>query len=665
MFAGLVDRLSANEPPDRERCYTGQMSETDETQGETPDSGPENPSSGPAGAALIAEKVKLLPDSPGVYRMYDAKGELLYVGKARSLKKRVSSYAKIGGHSNRIARMIATTAQMEFISTATETDALLLEANLIKRLKPRYNVLMRDDKSFPYILLTGDHAFPQVVKHRGSRSRQGDYFGPFASAGAVTATLNALQKAFLLRSCSDSVFESRTRPCLLFQIKRCSAPCTGEISEEGYAELVDEARAFLKGRSRKTQQQLVGLMDRAAADLDFERAAIYRDRIRALTQIQSHQGINPQTVTEADVFAAWGEGGQTCVQVFFFRAGQNWGNRAYFPRHDKELALDEVLEAFLAQFYEDRPPPRMVLLSHDVPGRPLLTEALSIRAGRKVAVGVPRRGEKRELVDHALTNAREALGRRLAESSTQRKLLEGVAEVFGLEQPPRRIEVYDNSHISGTKPVGGMIVAGPEGFMKNQYRKFNIKGENIEPGDDYAMMREVLTRRFTRLLKESENAPQSEGLWPDLILIDGGAGQLKVALEVLNELGIDNVTAVGVAKGPERDAGRERFFMQGKPDFMMEPRNPVLYYLQRLRDEAHRYAIGSHRARRSRAIGVNPLDEVPGIGPGRKRALLQHFGSARAVARAGLSDLESVNGISAKVARAVYDHFHGNPDNPA
>ncbi|WP_293340037.1 excinuclease ABC subunit UvrC [Parvibaculum sp.] len=641
------------------------MSETDETQGETPDSGPENPSSGPAGAALIAEKVKLLPDSPGVYRMYDAKGELLYVGKARSLKKRVSSYAKIGGHSNRIARMIATTAQMEFISTATETDALLLEANLIKRLKPRYNVLMRDDKSFPYILLTGDHAFPQVVKHRGSRSRQGDYFGPFASAGAVTATLNALQKAFLLRSCSDSVFESRTRPCLLFQIKRCSAPCTGEISEEGYAELVDEARAFLKGRSRKTQQQLVGLMDRAAADLDFERAAIYRDRIRALTQIQSHQGINPQTVTEADVFAAWGEGGQTCVQVFFFRAGQNWGNRAYFPRHDKELALDEVLEAFLAQFYEDRPPPRMVLLSHDVPGRPLLTEALSIRAGRKVAVGVPRRGEKRELVDHALTNAREALGRRLAESSTQRKLLEGVAEVFGLEQPPRRIEVYDNSHISGTKPVGGMIVAGPEGFMKNQYRKFNIKGENIEPGDDYAMMREVLTRRFTRLLKESENAPQSEGLWPDLILIDGGAGQLKVALEVLNELGIDNVTAVGVAKGPERDAGRERFFMQGKPDFMMEPRNPVLYYLQRLRDEAHRYAIGSHRARRSRAIGVNPLDEVPGIGPGRKRALLQHFGSARAVARAGLSDLESVNGISAKVARAVYDHFHGNPDNPA
>jgi excinuclease ABC subunit C len=616
----------------------------------------------PVGAALISAKVKLLPDSPGVYRMYAADGELLYVGKARSLKKRVSNYAKPGGHSNRIARMIASTAQMEFITTATETDALLLEANLIKRLKPRYNVLMRDDKSFPYILLTGDHPFPQVLKHRGARTRSGDYYGPFASAGAVTATLNALQKAFLLRSCSDSVFESRTRPCLLFQIKRCSAPCTGEIGEEGYARLVAEARDFLKGRSRKTQRELVTLMDEASAELDFERAAIYRDRIRALTQIQQHQGINPQTVAEADVFAARTEGGQTCVQVFFFRAGQNWGNRAYFPRHDRELSTEDVLDAFLAQFYEDRPPPRMVLLSHDVPGRALLAEALTIRAGRKVAVGVPRRGEKRELVDHALTNAREALGRRLAESSTQRKLLEGVAEVFDLDAPPRRIEVYDNSHISGTKPVGGMIVAGPEGFMKNQYRKFNIRGEDVEPGDDYAMMREVLTRRFTRLLKESEENKADENAWPDLILIDGGAGQLKVALDVLAELGIENVTAVGVAKGPERDAGRERFFMAGKPDFMLEPRNPVLYYLQRLRDEAHRYAIGSHRARRSKAIGANPLDEIPGIGPGRKRALLQHFGSARAVSRAGLADLEAVEGISEKVARAVYDHFHGNPD---
>ena len=614
------------------------------------------------GAALISAKVKLLPDSPGVYRMYAADGDLLYVGKARSLKKRVASYTKLGGHSNRIARMIATTAQMEFITTATETDALLLEANLIKRLKPRYNVLMRDDKSFPYILVTGDHAFPQVLKHRGARARTGDYYGPFASAGAVTATLNALQKAFLLRSCSDSVFESRTRPCLLFQIKRCSAPCTGEIDADGYAKLVAEARDFLKGRSRKTQRELVTLMDQASADLDFERAAIYRDRIRALTQIQQHQGINPQTVAEADVFAAWAEGGQTCVQVFFFRAGQNWGNRAYFPRHDKELSTEEVLDAFLAQFYEDRPPPRMVLLSHDAPGRALLAEALTIRAGRKVAVGLPRRGEKRELVDHALTNAREALGRRLAESSTQRKLLEGVAEIFDLEAPPSRIEVYDNSHISGTRPVGGMIVAGPDGFMKNQYRKFNIKGEDVEPGDDYAMMREVLTRRFTRLLKESEENKANNDTWPDLVLIDGGAGELKVALDVLAELGIDNVTAVGVAKGPERDAGRERFFMAGKPDFMLAPRNPVLYYLQRLRDEAHRYAIGSHRARRSKAIGANPLDEVPGIGPGRKRALLQHFGSARAVSRAGLADLEAVEGISEKVARAVYDHFHGNPD---
>jgi excinuclease ABC subunit C len=653
LSTGSADHSSA-----ARRCYTEPMSESDDsTRNETPQAAER-----PLGAALIAEKVKLLPDSPGVYRMYDGSGELLYVGKARSLKKRVASYTKLAGHSNRIARMIASTAQMEFISTATETDALLLEANLIKRLKPRYNVLMRDDKSFPYILLTGDHDFPQVLKHRGARSRAGDYYGPFASAGAVTATLNALQKAFLLRSCSDSVFENRTRPCLLYQIKRCSAPCTGEISADGYAALLTEARDFLKGRSRKTQQQLVKLMEQASSELDFERAAIYRDRIRALTQIQQHQGINPQTVSEADVFAAWAEGGQTCVQVFFFRAGQNWGNRSYFPRHDKELSTGEVLDAFLAQFYEDRPPPRLVLLSHDIPGRALLSEALTIRAGRRVAVGVPQRGEKRELVAHAQTNAREALGRRLAESSTQRKLLEGVAEVFDLDAPPSRIEVYDNSHISGTKAVGGMIVAGPEGFMKNQYRKFNIKGADIEPGDDYAMMREVLTRRFTRLIKESEEGNAGENAWPDLILIDGGAGQLKVALDVLSELGIDNVTAIGVAKGPERDAGRERFFMAGKPDFMLEPRNPVLYYLQRLRDEAHRYAIGSHRARRTKAIGANPLDEIPGIGPGRKRALLQHFGSARAVARAGLTDLEAVDGISAKVARTVYDHFHGNPD---
>lgn len=635
----------------------------------------------PSGARFIAEKVKRLPDSPGVYRMYGVDGELLYVGKARSLKKRVANYTKLFGHTNRIARMIAATVAMEFITTATETDALLLEANLIKSGKPRYNVLMRDDKSFPFILLTGDHEFPQVLKHRGARARQGDYFGPFASAGAVNATLNALQKAFLLRSCSDSVFENRTRPCLLFQIKRCSAPCTGVIGSEAYGELVGEARDFLRGRSRKTQKELAAHMEEAATALDFERAAVYRDRIRALTQVQQHQGINPRTLTEADVFAAWAEGGQTCVQVFFFRAGQNWGNRAYFPRHDRELETEEVLDAFLAQFYEDRHPPRLVLLSHDVPGKALLAEALSIIAGRKVAVGMPRRGEKRELVDHALTNAREALGRRLAESSTQRKLLDGVAEAFGLGETPTRIEVYDNSHISGTKPVGGMIVAGPEGFMKSHYRKFNIKSD-IEPGDDYAMMREVLTRRFARLLKEtgeatgeSESRPEDGPAeprtpahgkdfpdWPDLILIDGGAGQFKIATDVLAELGIDSVAVVGVAKGPERDAGRERFFMAGRDPFMMEPRNPVLYYLQRLRDEAHRYAIGSHRARRSKAIGANPLDDVPGVGHGRKRALLRHFGSARAVARAGLSDLESVDGISARVARTIYDFFHGSPE---
>ncbi len=622
------------------------------------------------GAVLIAEKVKILPDSPGVYRMFGRDGEVLYVGKARNLKKRVANYAKMTGHSNRIARMIMATTAMEFITTATETDALLLEANLIKRLKPRYNVLMRDDKSFPYILLTSDHGFPQVIKHRGARSRKGDYFGPFANAGAVNATLNALQKVFLLRSCSDNVFESRTRPCLLYQIKRCSAPCTGEIASEDYTALVAEARDFLRGRSRKMQRELVGKMEEASTALDFERAVIYRDRIRALTQVQQHQGINPRTLTEADLFAAYQEGGQTCIQVFFFRAGQNWGNRAYFPRHDKDLEASDVLDAFLAQFYEDRHPPRLVLLSHDVAGRALLAEALSIIAGRKVAVGRPQRGEKHELVAHAMTNAREALGRRMAENSSQRKLLEGVAEVFGLPETPQRIEVYDNSHISGTHAVGGMVVAGPEGFMKAQYRKFNIKSE-IADGDDYAMMREVLTRRFSRLLKESEPRPDAAETddpshhppdWPDLILIDGGAGQLKVAVEVLADLGIDSVVPVGIAKGPERDAGRERFFMQGRRDFMMEPRNPVLYYLQRLRDEVHRYAIGSHRARRSKAIGVNPLDEVPGVGPGRKRALLQHFGSARAVARAGLSDLETVNGISANLARTIYDFFHGNPD---
>ena len=626
----------------------------------------------PAGPALIGEKVKTLPDSPGVYRMMDAEGTVLYVGKARNLKKRVAAYAKLAGHANRIARMIAATAEMEFITTATETDALLLEANLIKRLKPRYNILMRDDKSFPYILLTGDHDFPQILKHRGARSQQGDYFGPFASPGAVNGTLNTLQRVFLLRTCSDAVFESRTRPCLLYQIKRCSAPCTGKISRQDYAELVTEARDFLNGRNRRTQKMLAAQMEAASDALDFEQAALHRDRIRALTQVQAHQGINSGAISEADIFAIAEQDGQTCIQVFFFRAGQNWGNRAYFPRHEKDIGAADVLDAFLAQFYDDRPPPRLILLSEPVPGRALLSDALSIRAGHKITVSVPRRGEKRALTEHARTNARDALARRLAESATQRKLLEDLADIFGLDSPPQRIEVYDNSHIQGTKAVGGMIVAGPEGFMKNQYRKFNIKSD-IEPGDDYAMMREVLTRRFTHLLKQTagqngrdgdsgEAGARPHGAWPDLILIDGGAGQLGAVLGVMQELGIDTVPIVAIAKGPDRDAGRERFFMPHKKPFMLEARNPVLYYLQRLRDEAHRFAIGSHRARRTKAISANPLDDVPGIGPGRKRALLRHFGSARAVTRAGLTDLEAVEGISTKVAKIIYDQFHGTPD---
>ncbi|MEQ9518058.1 MAG: excinuclease ABC subunit UvrC [Parvibaculum sp.] len=636
------------------------------------------------GSDLIAAKVKTLPDSPGVYRMMNAKGEVLYVGKARSLKKRVSSYTKLLGHSNRIARMISSTTDMEFITTATETDALLLEANLIKQLKPRYNVLLRDDKSFPYILLTGNHDFPQVLKHRGARSQKGDYFGPFASAGSVTRTLNTLQRAFLLRSCSDSVFENRTRPCLLFQIKRCSAPCTGEVTKAAYQELVVEAHDFLRGKSRKTQEHLLHLMEEASTKLDFEGAALYRDRIRALTQIQSHQGINPQSVTDADVFAVADDSGQTCVQVFFFRGGQNWGNRAYFPRHDKDVTRAEVLDAFLAQFYDERPAPSHLMLSEQVEGRALLAEALTIRGERKVSVSVPQRGEKRELVEHALRNATDALARRLAESATQRKLLSEMVALFDLESSPQRIEIYDNSHIQGTNQVGGMVVAGPEGFLKNQYRKFNIKEGDVEPGDDYGMMRQVLTRRFSRLLKESasadENAdqpgsdqnssPSAEDAldarralgWPDIILIDGGQGQLSVTMEVMRDLGITDVTVISIAKGPDRNAGRERFFMPGRPPFSLPEKSPVLFYLQRLRDEAHRFAIGSHRARRAKQAHENPLDQVPGVGASRKRALLHHFGSAKAVSRAGLSDLQSVEGISEKVALAVYNHFHGNPD---
>jgi excinuclease ABC subunit C len=607
------------------------------------------------GAARISAYLKTLPDAPGVYRMLDAKGDVLYVGKAKSLKKRVASYAKTGGLSERIARMVGDTAEMLFVTTASEIEALLLESNLIKRLKPRYNVSYRDDKSFPNILLRQDHAFPQLLKHRGAKSTKGVYFGPFASAGAVNRTLNTLQRAFLLRSCSDSVFGARTRPCLLFQIKRCSAPCTGRIDESGYAELVDEAQAFLAGKSRAVQDTLVAEMNASAEALDFERAARYRDRLRAMSHIQSSQGINPTTFSQADLFALHSEGGHTCVQVFFFRANQNWGNRPYFPRHDRELSGGEVLESFIAQFYDERTPPALVLLSEETPNRALLAEALSVKAERHVEVLVPQRGEKREIAVMGVTNAREQLGRRMAENAAQRELLDGVAEVFGLETAPRRLEVYDNSHISGTNALGAMIVAGPDGFEKGEYRKFNIKSTELAPGDDYAMMHEVLTRRFARLVKEGED-PKTK--WPDVALIDGGPGQLSVACQVFADLGVEDVTLVGISKGPDRDAGREHFYMPGKEPFRLDPKSPVLYYLQRLRDEAHRFAIGSHRKKRSKAIGANPLDEIAGVGAGRKRALLQHFGSARAVAAASLADIGQVAGVSETLAKKIYDFFH-------
>jgi len=619
------------------------------------------------GVEVIRAQLRHLPNGPGVYRMFDAAGEVLYVGKARSLKKRVANYARGVGHNTRIARMIAETCSMEFVSTVTETEALLLEANLIKRLRPRYNVLLRDDKSFPYILIATDHPAPQIAKHRGARVRKGEYFGPFASAGAVGRTINALERAFLLRSCSDSYFEGRTRPCLLFQIKRCSAPCTREISPEAYGELVQEARDFLTGKTDKVKQELAHAMEQASEALDFERAAVYRDRLAALAAIQSHQGVNPRTVEEADVFAIHGEGGQTCVEAFFFRAYQNWGARAYFPKADRSLEPREILGSFVAQFYDAEEPPRLVLLSEEIEDRALLAEALTIRSGRKVEVSVPARGEKRDLVARALANAREALGRRLAETSTQAKLLAGVAEAFGLPSPPQRIEVYDNSHIMGTAAVGAMIVAGPEGFQKNHYRKFNIRPEDVTPGDDTAMMRQVLRRRFARLQKESPRdadgrAPQDAPPWPDLVLIDGGQGQLTAARETLAELGLTDAPLVGIAKGVDREAGRETFFVNGKTPFRLPPRDPVLYYVQRLRDEAHRFAIGTHRARRSKEFVANPLDEVPGVGPTRKRALLRHFGTAKAVARAGLADLEKAPGVSKAMAKAIYDFFHARSD---
>jgi len=609
------------------------------------------------GPARIEAYLKTLPDAPGVYRMLNDKGDVLYVGKAKSLKKRVTSYARGAVHSDRLTRMIADTAEMIFVTTASEIEALLLESNLIKRLKPRYNVSYRDDKSFPNILLREDHPFPQLLKHRGAKSTKGIYFGPFASAGAVTRTLNTLQRAFLLRSCSDSVFESRTRPCLLFQIKRCSAPCVGRVDEAGYAELVREAEEFLNGKSRTVQDELARQMNTASDQLDFEAAARFRDRIKAMSHIQSQQGINPTTFSEADVIAAYQQGGETCIQVFFFRAGQNWGNRPYFPRHPRELSTAEVLEAFVAQFYDERPAPRAIFLSENIANRELIEEAFRLKADHAVEIAVPQRGEKREIVEMALTNAREQLARRMAENSAQRELLEGVCEVFGMEAPPKRIEVYDNSHIQGTNALGGMIVAGPDGFEKGEYRKFNIKSTELTPGDDYGMMREVLTRRFSRLVKES-GEDEAKAKWPDLALIDGGPGQLSVARAVLEDLGVEDVLLVGISKGPDRDAGREHFYMTGREPFRLDPKSPVLYYLQRLRDEAHRFAIGSHRKKRSKAIGANPLDEIAGVGASRKRALLQHFGSAKAVSAASLADLESVGGVSKTLAKKVYDFFH-------
>ncbi len=607
------------------------------------------------GAALIRDQVSRLPDTPGVYRMFGEGGESLYVGKARSLKKRVIQYAQGRFHTNRIALMVDLTRSMEFTTTRTETDALLLEINLIKQLKPRFNVLLRDDKSFPEIVIRREHPAAQLRKHRGAHSIKGDYFGPFASASAVNRTLNTLQKAFLLRSCSDSVYESRTRPCMLHQIRRCAAPCVGLVSLEDYAGLVDQAEAFLRGRSRAVMAAMSEQMQAAAEDLEFETAARFRDRIRALASVAQETQVNPETVEEADVFALHAEGGQACVQVFFFRAGQNWGNRAYFPRVDRSDTDAEIMAAFIGQFYEGKPIPRLMLVSIEPDEAGLLKEAFTLKSGRRVEIARPLRGEKRGLVDNALLNAREALGRRMAEGSAQSKLLAAVAETFALEAPPERIEVYDNSHIMGTNAVGGMIVAGPEGFQKSQYRKFNIRGGDLTPGDDYGMMREVLRRRFARLAREEEagEAPPR----PDLVLLDGGAGQLAEALAVMADLGVDDIPLVGVAKGPDRDAGLERFFLPGKTPFMLEPKSPVLYYLQRLRDEAHRYAIGTHRAKRSAEMLKNPLDEIDGVGPARKKALLHAFGSARGVSRAAVDDLAKVDGVSEPLAQRIHDFF--------
>jgi excinuclease ABC subunit C len=611
------------------------------------------------GLRVLADAVPTLPPGPGVYRMLNRRGEALYVGKAKSLKRRVGSYTQLSRLPRRLQRMVAETAGLEVVETASEVEALLLESNLIKRLMPRYNVLLRDDKSFPYILITRDHHTPQITKHRGQRGREGDYFGPFASAGAVNRTITALERAFLLRSCSDAVFAGRRRPCLLYQIKRCSAPCVGKISDDDYQALVGQALAFLRGEAASLQRDMAEAMEEAAARLDFESAAVYRDRIKALAHILSRQDINVEGIEDADVIAADQRAGRTCVQVFFFRAGRNYGNRAYFPSHDKAMPRERVLAAFVAQFYDNKPPPKLILLSDPIEEADLLADALTLSAGVKVRLLVPRRGTKKSLVDNARRNAQDALARRLSESDNQRALYERMAETFALEAPPERVEVYDNSHIQGANPYGAMIVAGPDGFNKAAYRKFSIKARldsEDRSADDYAMMREVLTRRLSRALKEDPE--RGSGAWPDLLILDGGKGQLAVGCEVLAELGLSDIPIIAVAKGPDRNAGRERIFQPERPALLLGPRDPLLYLIQRLRDEAHRFAIGAHRLGRKKSRLTSALDQVPGIGAKRKRALLLHFGSATAVARAGMADLEAVEGISKSVAKKIYDHFN-------
>ncbi|MEL7301069.1 MAG: excinuclease ABC subunit UvrC [Pseudomonadota bacterium] len=608
------------------------------------------------GQAVIARYVRTLDGSPGVYRMLDAQSRVLYVGKAKNLKNRVSNYARGNAHAPHIFRVIAETASMMFLTTRTETEALLLEQNLIKQLKPKYNVLLRDDKSFPYIFISSEHDFPKLEKHRGAKTRKGRYYGPFASAGAVNRTLNTLQKVFLLRTCSDREVEAGDRPCLNYHMKRCAGPCGGKVTPEDYAVLVREADDFLQGKTTKVQQTLAAQMEEASAQMEFERAAALRDRIRALTQVQSAQGINPQGVKEADVIALHVEGGQACVQVFFIRANQNWGNRDYYPRVTGSNSEAEIMQAFLGQFYGDREPPRQVILSHDVEDRDLVTEALGEKAERKVELLIPQRGEKAELIANASRNARESLARKMSESATQMKLLRGIAEAFDMEEPPQRIEVYDNSHIQGTNAVGGMIVAGPDGFLKSQYRKFNIKGEELTPGDDFGMMKEVLSRRFKRLLKEDPD--RETEVWPDLLLIDGGQGQVSAVHGIMKELGVDDITMVGVAKGVDRDLGKEEFHRMGRGVKALRHNDPVLYFIQRMRDEAHRFAIGTHRAKRAKAMSKNPLDDIPGVGATRKRALLAHFGSAKAVSRANLADLKAVDGVSEGLAEKIYGFFH-------